>query len=370
VYQAFEDILAQAEYPEYKLFQNTGLDRVAALDKDLAWFKQQYGVDAPALPADSPGLEYAKKLHELAKSDPPAFICHYYNYYFAHTAGGRMIGSKVRCRACCSCRRPPRAGPRQRAIHRCRRPPPPPHRAPTPLLSPPLLQVSSMILDNAELEFYKYNGDVGQLLDAVRREGACDRAAAPWGRKSAAGSAGAAAPAAARPVARPRRPVALLPLARSPPPSPSPPPKGAHQDQRAGRDVDPPAAGALPGGDRDHLQVVGRPHEVHHGRQPLSGGRLGPLPPGPGPRPSSSAPAAAPLTHAKKSETVFSGRARRSAAPARPTQRLCSAFWCPSRRPTQPTPSAAHALPNRPSGFWKAPARCPPLSVLCPRMCF
>jgi heme oxygenase len=59
----------------------------------------------------------------LSATDPPAFICHYYNYYFAHTAGGRMIGSKV----------------------------------------------SSMILDNAELEFYKYNaGDVAPLLDAVR----------------------------------------------------------------------------------------------------------------------------------------------------------------------------------------------------------
>jgi heme oxygenase len=44
---------------------------------------------------------------ELAKSDPQAFICHYYNFYFAHTAGGRMIGNKVRSwgmcgqQACC-----------------------------------------------------------------------------------------------------------------------------------------------------------------------------------------------------------------------------------------------------------------------------
>ena len=34
-------------------------------------------------------------LQELASSAPPAFLCHYYNIYFAHTAGGRMIGTKV-----------------------------------------------------------------------------------------------------------------------------------------------------------------------------------------------------------------------------------------------------------------------------------
>ena len=25
----------------------------------------------------------------------PKFICHYYNYYFAHLAGGRMIGKQM-----------------------------------------------------------------------------------------------------------------------------------------------------------------------------------------------------------------------------------------------------------------------------------
>ena len=28
----------------------------------------------------------------MAKEDAPAFICHYYNTHFAHTAGGQMIG--------------------------------------------------------------------------------------------------------------------------------------------------------------------------------------------------------------------------------------------------------------------------------------
>jgi heme oxygenase len=43
-------------------------------------------------------MTYAKHLKQLAADDPQSFICHYYNYYFAHTAGGRMIGKKVRAR--------------------------------------------------------------------------------------------------------------------------------------------------------------------------------------------------------------------------------------------------------------------------------
>ncbi len=34
-------------------------------------------------------------LEKLAKDDPSAFICHFYNIYFAHSAGGRMIGVRL-----------------------------------------------------------------------------------------------------------------------------------------------------------------------------------------------------------------------------------------------------------------------------------
>jgi heme oxygenase len=77
------------------MFQNTGLERAAALSEDLEWFKQTYGITIQ-LKEDSPGHGYVQLLQKLAAEDPPAFICHYYNFYFAHTAGGRMIGSKVR----------------------------------------------------------------------------------------------------------------------------------------------------------------------------------------------------------------------------------------------------------------------------------
>ena len=39
---------------------------------------------------------YSLYLKDIAENDPPAFICHFYNIYFGHSAGGgRMIGSKV-----------------------------------------------------------------------------------------------------------------------------------------------------------------------------------------------------------------------------------------------------------------------------------
>lgn len=73
-------------------FRNTGLERSEKLAKDLEWFKEQgHTIPEPS----SPGVTYACYLEELAEKDPQAFICHFYNIYFAHSAGGRMIGKKV-----------------------------------------------------------------------------------------------------------------------------------------------------------------------------------------------------------------------------------------------------------------------------------
>lgn len=74
-------------------FRNTGLERSEKLAKDLEWFKEQ-GYDIPE--PSSPGVTYARYLKELSETDPQAFICHFYNVYFAHSAGGRMIGKKVK----------------------------------------------------------------------------------------------------------------------------------------------------------------------------------------------------------------------------------------------------------------------------------
>lgn len=42
-----------------------------------------------------PGIAVRRLLEDLAATNPQAFLCHFYNIYFAHTAGGRMIGMKV-----------------------------------------------------------------------------------------------------------------------------------------------------------------------------------------------------------------------------------------------------------------------------------
>lgn len=123
VYDVLEKVMDDAKHPEYARFKNTGLERTAALEADIKWFEETYAMKAPPVNPDGPGAAYAKLITELADKDPQAFIAHYYNFYFAHTAGGRMIGSKI----------------------------------------------SQMILDNKNLQFYEYNGDMNELLDGVRR---------------------------------------------------------------------------------------------------------------------------------------------------------------------------------------------------------
>lgn len=74
-------------------FRNTGLERAENLAKDLEWFKEQgHSVPEPS----TPGVDYSFYIEQLSKEDPQSFICHFYNTYFAHTAGGRMIGKKVK----------------------------------------------------------------------------------------------------------------------------------------------------------------------------------------------------------------------------------------------------------------------------------
>lgn len=73
------------------------MERSEKLAEDLEWFKEQgHAIPEPS----SPGLSYARYLEELSEKDPQAFICHFYNVYFAHSAGGRMIGKKVMVYLC------------------------------------------------------------------------------------------------------------------------------------------------------------------------------------------------------------------------------------------------------------------------------
>lgn len=89
VYQAMEDMVNSRE--ELACFRNTGLERVIPLEKDIEFVCQNYNLPRP--PVGTPGLSYAEILRGI--QSVPEFICHYYNFYFAHTAGGRMIGKQM-----------------------------------------------------------------------------------------------------------------------------------------------------------------------------------------------------------------------------------------------------------------------------------
>ncbi|BBN14330.1 protein MpHY1 [Marchantia polymorpha subsp. ruderalis] len=131
VFDCMEEIMATASHPSYAEFRNTGLERSAALSKDLEWLKSQ-GNEIPE-PSEE-GITYAELLKNLSESDPPAFICHFYNVYFAHSAGGRFIGKKV-CES---------------------------------------------VLEGKELEFYKWEGDLSTTLAAVKEK--LNKVAEEWTR--------------------------------------------------------------------------------------------------------------------------------------------------------------------------------------------
>jgi heme oxygenase len=123
---------AQLSVGADELFRDTGLERSERLAKDLEWFESQ----GHTIPEPGPaGTSYADFLTELSEKNVPAFICHFYNVYFAHSAGGRFIGKRV----------------------------------------------AEMILDGRELEFYKWDGELPELLAAVKSN--LNKVAEGWTRE-------------------------------------------------------------------------------------------------------------------------------------------------------------------------------------------
>jgi len=122
VYDTLEGIMASGVRPEYGVFTKTGLERGPALAEDVQWMAEAYGMAVPAVEEGSSGDTYSKYLQDISKSNPQAFICHWYNQYFAHTAGGIMIGKRM----------------------------------------------SAELLDGKTLKFYEWEGDVKEHLARVR----------------------------------------------------------------------------------------------------------------------------------------------------------------------------------------------------------
>ncbi|KAH9624624.1 hypothetical protein KSS87_000779, partial [Heliosperma pusillum] len=112
-------------------FRKTGLERSESLARDLKWFRQQNMlIPEPS----SPGISYAAYLKELSQKSAPLFLCHFYNSYFSHIAGGQVIAK----------------------------------------------QVAEKLLGEKELDFYKWDNDAQELLKDVREK--LNRLGEHWSR--------------------------------------------------------------------------------------------------------------------------------------------------------------------------------------------
>lgn len=121
IYMAFEDVVNELD--ELSVFRNTGLERVDALEQDVEFMISEYKEEKPAV--GHPGLSYAEEIRAFGKEKKiPEFMCHFYNFYFAHTAGGRMIGK----------------------------------------------QMSALLLEKKTLEFYKWDGDLNEIKAKVKND--------------------------------------------------------------------------------------------------------------------------------------------------------------------------------------------------------
>ncbi|KAI3460252.1 hypothetical protein Pfo_016915 [Paulownia fortunei] len=121
VFRTVERIVDESSDVSYVYFRKTGLERSDCISKDLGWLREQGNV----IPQPSnPGVTYVQYLEELAEKSPPLFLCHFYNIYFSHIAGGQVIAK----------------------------------------------QVSKKLLEGRELEFYKWEGNAEELLRGVREK--------------------------------------------------------------------------------------------------------------------------------------------------------------------------------------------------------
>jgi heme oxygenase (biliverdin-producing, ferredoxin) len=109
VYQALEDLVES--HQALTVFRATGLERTIPLQTDIQYLVDTYHLPRPNV--GRAGREYAQSLRRILEPPHhqygggtedtgrtstnfiPQFVCHYYNFYFAHTAGGRMIGKQM-----------------------------------------------------------------------------------------------------------------------------------------------------------------------------------------------------------------------------------------------------------------------------------
>lgn len=131
IYEYFENDLVM-NHPMFEAFRGTGLERVEALNIDISYLRDELDV-VESQPSNA-ATGYVAYLKKLVVDKPESTLCHWYNYYFAHSAGGRMIGRLMQQR----------------------------------------------LFDGKSFRFYEWESDVKQLLAPVRVT--IDEVAAKWSR--------------------------------------------------------------------------------------------------------------------------------------------------------------------------------------------
>ncbi|XP_074279302.1 putative inactive heme oxygenase 2, chloroplastic isoform X2 [Silene latifolia] len=121
VFDVIEGVVEDSNDVSYAYFRRTGLERSESLARDLEWFRQQ---DMLIPEPSNPGITYAAYLKELSGKSAPLFLCHFYNSYFSHIAGGQVIAK----------------------------------------------QVAEKLLGEKELDFYKWDNNAEELLKDVREK--------------------------------------------------------------------------------------------------------------------------------------------------------------------------------------------------------
>jgi heme oxygenase len=99
IYTTLEDIVNTND--NLHPLRQSGIERTVPLTKDIAWMCTKYNL--PRLDVGQAGATYVEELKTMMmrvndnnnNNNVPKFMCHYYNYYFAHLAGGRMIGKQM-----------------------------------------------------------------------------------------------------------------------------------------------------------------------------------------------------------------------------------------------------------------------------------
>lgn len=89
VYNYFENDLTAGDHPIFSQFRSTQLERVDSLKTDIKYLN---GLGVPNLEPTEAATRYIEYMKNMVATKPEAVLCHWYNYYFAHSAGGRMIG--------------------------------------------------------------------------------------------------------------------------------------------------------------------------------------------------------------------------------------------------------------------------------------